>query len=204
MPALPLIVNILEILFLMAAFASGISVATLIGISKHDFEGDCILYSDVIWTSPTYFQIEPQGVAKCSYCMGLQGIAVIVAFLYATYRAIVLVTNRFDMPIMRIIAAPVYATFAFLILIQASLVTMGIIYFCWDLQSEPTYANTKCGMFQDVEWQYYDGTRFYDVLKSAEGASWACFFSWFVLLLLGVFGLYKQQQYAKMGGSVNT
>ncbi|XP_072017934.1 transmembrane protein 179B-like isoform X3 [Amphiura filiformis] len=186
MPALPLIVNILEILFLMAAFASGISVATLIGISKHDFEGDCILYSDVIWTSPTYFQIEPQGVAKCSYCMGLQGIAVIVAFLYATYRAIVLVTNRFDMPIMRIIAAPVYATFAFLILIQASLVTMGIIYFCWDLQSEPTYANTKCGMFQDVEWQYYDGTRFYDVLKSAEGASWASCGCWIILIVIAI------------------
>ena len=44
MGALPMVVNIVEIVFLLAAFASGIAVATLIGMSQVSMNSVLYIY----------------------------------------------------------------------------------------------------------------------------------------------------------------
>lgn len=201
-PELPMVLNIVEFIILLATFSSGIAVATLIGNSEDDFKGDCVLYADVNYTSPTYFRVAPGNIGKCSYCVGLQSIAVICAILYALYRAVVFVTKKYDLAGLRFVCVPVYALFTFMVLIQAFIVSVGMKHFCNQLKSEPTYADKDCRLFQTVEWRFYTGNRFYDTLKMAEGASWVNFFCWCALLVLSIFSAYKYRQYAKMNSAI--
>ncbi|XP_072017276.1 transmembrane protein 179B-like [Amphiura filiformis] len=202
MDEMPIGVSIVEILLLIVAFSSGIAVAALIGSSRNDFLGDCMLYAKVNFTSPTHFTVIPGSVGKCSYCVGLQSVVITVAFFYALYRTFVLITSK-EISLLRFISVPIFMLLSFLVLIQAFVVSIGLHRFCLGLKSEPSFANTDCDLFQKVQWQYYDGSEFYDTLRMAEGASWVSFISWCLLLVLGVFIAYKYRQYTKMTTSIS-
>ncbi|XP_071963158.1 transmembrane protein 179B-like [Antedon mediterranea] len=193
------IVLILEILLLYTTSFAGLSIAILVGKTKNDFKGQCILGADVRWNTSSNFVIytDASNASKCAFCMGLHIVLLIFSLVYATYWLVTLILRKEGVRIFQIITIFLYAAFTFLVFVQAGVLTRGLNRFCDGLTSGDMGSHIEsCQESQDlVRWKGLKGSDFYSMLKKTQTASWFSAFVWMILLCLtGFRRIYEMRQ----------
>ncbi|XP_033636974.1 transmembrane protein 179B-like [Asterias rubens] len=191
------ILSVVEICILLVAVGCGITGAIMIGLTSNQFGSHCILKAGVEDLSG-FISLQYSGMSRCNYCMLIQIVALLLAFVFGAYRLLVLCSGKYDIKTFgRLIVSIVFGALTFLMLIEACLVNVGLNKFCGNLSAVYTTV-TGCRTFQtSIIWfTGENGAHFYDNMKVAESVSWIGVLLWLSMTLLSIVShcTYKRQR----------
>ncbi|XP_071800441.1 transmembrane protein 179B-like [Asterias amurensis] len=198
MAVLGKILSVVEICILLVAVGCGITGAIMIGLTSNQFGSQCILRAGVTEITDTTISVQYSGMSRCNYCMLVQIVALLLAFVFGVYRLLVLCSGKYDIKTLgRLIISIVFGAMTFFMLIEACLVSVGLNKFCGNLSAVYTTV-TECRTFQkSITWfTGENGAHFYDNMKVAESVSWIGVLLWLSMTLLSIVShcTYKRQR----------
>ncbi|XP_022091445.1 transmembrane protein 179B-like [Acanthaster planci] len=186
MPATATIVNIVEVAVLLVAFGCGMAASIMIGVTSTQM-GGCVLKASVTLFDPTHFTLSYSSQSRCQFCLAAQVIGILLALVFMAYRIQVICRGKLEIQAFgRFVATIVFGVMAFLVLVEACLVTVGLKTFCnnlLDLEGA-VWPDTCAGFQGGIDWQSIDGSAFYYNLTTAEAVSWISLLCW--LCLMGI------------------
>ncbi|XP_072171398.1 transmembrane protein 179B-like [Diadema setosum] len=172
-----------EMILLVGVVGTSLASVITIALLKGDFEGGCPLYPTISDGGDKVF-IVLNDVSNCNYVITFNAIALLAVILIGLPRAMELMKKKKSITgstIFQFVIVILCAVIALLALVSACIVTVGFKDLCDGMVSY--YPYSRCVDFQRSEWEYYDGSNFYDYLSAAQVASWLSFLFW---LLVGV------------------
>ncbi|XP_064603505.1 transmembrane protein 179-like [Liolophura sinensis] len=182
-----------QTLLYFAGCIAGLVAVVPLGITSLNFDGNCILYSDVKWVNATYFTCKFGNSSACHFPIYL---LVFGCILYGAamggYNMYAYCTSRKDCTIgSQMWVMPFIMTNSLLVVtlfIASCLVSVGFGEFCNGfVDGAKTAGNTvinSCVDGQKLQWknkntgEEYTGDTYFNFLTTAQTVSWACFLIW--------------------------
>ncbi|XP_050407456.1 transmembrane protein 179 [Patella vulgata] len=180
------------LLYLTIVF-TGFTTAISVGLTTMNFDGNCILYSDVNWKNATFSTFDFSDKVNCNFPVYFNVFACIFfslgMFCYFTYAICQKDPNigsqMWVMPFVLISAAMAIVSF-----IVSCIISVGFKTLCDGITSSPGRL-TSCSQGQRMNWNAqrntdYNGSHYYAYFTVAQTASWIGFLAWVIQCALGI------------------
>ncbi|PVD32303.1 hypothetical protein C0Q70_07736 [Pomacea canaliculata] len=189
------------------AVGCGLVISIPTGVTKVNFEKQCLLYTECQWQNSTFFSAKFGDAGSCNFIIYASVFVGIfyplgmgVYYVYALTRKDPNIGSQ--MWVFPFILANCVVALMFFIV--ACIISVGLKSFCDSYLKRPVPYSESCADAEKARWYNTDGSlvtrgSFYGYLHAAEGASWVNFFVWAVQVGLGVFRLYRNRRQRSAG-----
>ncbi|XP_071963037.1 transmembrane protein 179B-like [Antedon mediterranea] len=184
--------SIVEIILLILACGGNVATLTFLAMSRHDYDGSCLLFADI--------QVMSKNAAifhssKCRFPVSVH----IAAFFYAAfciaYWLYKLIRGREGSQFLKIASIFAYGILSVLLFIVSILITMGLKSLCDEIHGVAPISLPHCRDYQTFGDIFKNPglKRFYDILNDAQIASWVAFSIWFAVAVLSATRCYARK-----------
>ncbi|XP_033733801.1 transmembrane protein 179-like [Pecten maximus] len=194
---------LLQTILYFATCLIGLVVCVSFGVSRAIFSGNCLIYASLDWNlKGDQFTTKYSPSSNCDFPIYLSVFGCIFYALgvgfynaYATYKSRDDKSIPFQMWVWPFVL--VNSIVAFLVLVCASMLSVGISTICSELRKGKIYKG--CSDAQDQEWTDDNGDNystgyFYNLLEVSEVACWVCLCIWLVQVGLGVMRIFRNRR----------
>ncbi|XP_071962477.1 uncharacterized protein [Antedon mediterranea] len=193
--------DVSRLALLFVAFASGITIISVILTFKGQCDGNCIILTDVKWEDDSecsdgiaHCFLIPNKPGSCSYIIKTQAAACAFSCMWFIFFIVKLVTRqeytKFRPVILLAISSIFYAVLGF---ISACILHGGLHKLCKGLLSGPHISEETCAEFQThAQWQNFGNNNdlyFIKYFHSAQITSWISCLCWLALFITSVIQL---------------
>ncbi|KAL3872622.1 hypothetical protein ACJMK2_035837 [Sinanodonta woodiana] len=192
---------LIQTILYFCAFITGFVISIPIGVNRIEFQGLCILYSEIDWTSNNQFILHASNDLNCSFAIYLSVFACIFYGLglgiyngYALYKSTKDPTIGSQMWVMPFILMNSLVTLV--MLVSSCMISVGFSSFCNGIKKN----GNRCDLFENTKWKNlkdnseFDSGNYFKFLTVAQIASWTSFLIWLCQVALGIMRLIRNRR----------